>query len=439
MAQLSGGAALAAATRIDAAAPIEALGPGKPPDDSAYWRWVRQQFLVDPAIAYMNTGSRGASPRSVVAAQLDAMQAYDSDRLSYVRYVANAEAKQLLRERLADFVGCNPTEIAMTTNTTEGMSIGTAGLDLKPGDEIIYTNHDHPSGAQPINLQAARHGIVPVVVDLSSKDFHPPERPEATLAAIAAAITPRTKLISFCHINYTDGCVLPVKQICDLARSKGIITLVDGAHPPGMLKLDLHDLGCDMYAGACHKWLCASMQTGIFYVREEMLDRVWPLNYSGPVGGMSMYGQAYPPGSALERSRTAAKYEMHGSGHFASQASLGAALDFQNQLTREAIEARVRHMATTVRGQLRQIRGVSVHVSDDPAMSCGLVSFTVRGVDPLDVNDALWDRHRIYIRNVTHAEIDWAANRASLHIMVDDGEVERLIGAVEEIAKERHA
>mgnify|MGYP001826934900 FL=1 len=220
--------------------------------------------------------------------------------------MASIEARELVRARMAEFVGCNPHEIAITTNTTEGMSIGTAGLDMQPGDEIIYTNHDHASGAQPINLRAARYGVVPVVVDLSNKRFHPPKGPEAVVAAIEAAITKRTRLISFCHINYTDGCVMPVKEICALARDKGIATLVDGAHPPGMLQLNVHELGCDMYAGACHKWMLASMQTGFFYVREELLDRVWPLNYSGPVVGKSMYGEPYPPGSTLERSQTAA-------------------------------------------------------------------------------------------------------------------------------------
>ena len=207
------------------------------------------------------------------------------DRLSYVRYVATSEARERIRARLARFVGCNASEVAMTSNTTEGMSIGTAGLDLRPGDEIIYTNHDHSSGAQPINLRAARHGIKPVIVDLSNDAFHPPERADATLDAIASAITPRTRLISFCHVNYTDGCVLPVRQICALARSKGILTLVDGAHPPGMLKLNLHELGCDMYARACHKWMLASMHTGFFFVRDELQERVWPMNYSGPVRG----------------------------------------------------------------------------------------------------------------------------------------------------------
>ncbi len=437
MSQMAGTASLALATKASAAVSVAEIGAGHAPDDQSYWRWVSEQFLIDPNIAYMNTGTRGPSPASVIQAQFEAIKGYDRDRLSYVRYVANSEAKENLRARLAEFVGCNANELAITTNTTEGMSIGTSGLDLKAGDEIIYTNHDHSSGGQPINLRAARHGIVPVVVDLSSDKFHPPNRPDTILAAFEGAITPRTKLISFCHVNYTDGCVLPVKEICAMARAKGILTLVDGAHPPGMMNLDIHDLGCDIYAGAGHKWLCAAMQTGFLFVRESLLDRVWPLNYSGPVQGMSMYRQAASPGSSLDRSRMAAKYELHGSGNYATEASLSAALDFHETLTIDAIEARVRHMAARARDGLREIPGVQLCVSDDPAMSCGLVSFKVGDVDPIEVNDALWDRHGIYIRDVTHPEIDWAANRASLHIMVHDEDVENLIGAVAEVAKEK--
>ena len=444
MAQLTSGIAVTAAGLSPGGSASAAVQPatasqmtGRPPEDAAYWRWIKHQFLIDPKIAYMNTGTRGPSPRPVVSAQVDAIRSYDADRLSYAKYKANSEDRNRLRGRLADFVGCNADEIAITSNTTEGMSIGTAGLDLKPGDEIIYTNHDHSSGAQPINLRAAREGIVPVVVDLSDATFHPPSSPDAIVAAIDAAITRKTRLISFCHVNYGDGCVMPVQAICELARARGILTLVDGAHPPGMMKLDVKELGCDMYAGACHKWMLASMHTGFFYVRRELQDQVWPLNYSGPVNGMNMYGEPAPEGSSLSNSETAARYELHGSGHYASDASLAAALDFHNALTPEAIEARVRYMAGRVRAELRATPGVTVYVSDDPRLHCALVSFKVRGVDPTVVNDTLWERHGIYIRDVTHPEINWSANRASLHIMVDDSDVSNLIGAVRELAPQR--
>jgi selenocysteine lyase/cysteine desulfurase len=409
------------------------------PDDESYWRWVADQFVIRDDITYMNTGTRGPSPRSVVEAQCNAIQAYDTDRLSYARHVQNEAFRERLHEKMAALLGCDPDEVALTNNTTEGMAFGTLGPDMQPGDEIIYTNHDHSSGAQPINLRAARYGVKPVMVDLSDSKFHPPDSPDQLIDAIEAAITPRTRLISFCHINYTDGCVLPTKQICAMARDKGILTLVDGAHAPGMMELDVHDLGCDMYAGAGHKFLLASMLTGVFYVRRDVQDRIWPTVYSGPVDGMSMYGLEQPPSSYLDRSKTARKFEIHGSGSYAAQASLDAALDFHNAISTPAIEARDRYLAARVREGLREISGAQVHASDDPAMGCALVAFKLNNVPTVELNDLLWDRHRIYIRNVTHEEIGWDANRASLHIMVNANQVDDFIGAVAEIARERRS
>lgn len=406
--------------------------------DEPYWCWVAEQFPFRDGLIYMNTGTRGPSPRSVYQAQLEAIQRGNADYFSYAKDVHNLEFTTRLREKMASFLGCNANEVAFTNNTTEGMVFGTNGPDLKPGDEIICTNHDHPSGAQPIHLRAARQGLNPVMIDLSGTKYHPPTSSGDLIDAFEAAITTRTKLISFCQINYTDGCVLPVKEICELARSKDILTLVDGAHPPGMMKLDLHDLGCDMYAGACHKWMLASMLTGFFYVREEVQDRIWPTVYAGPVNGLSMYGspapEVYEPFMG-----TAAQYELRGSGSFANRMSIDAALDFHNELTPAAVEARDRYLAERARDGLRRINGVDVYVSEDPELSCGLVSFTLSSVVPTRLCELLWERHRIYIRNVTHPEIHWDVNRASLHLMVTAAGVDTLVGAVEEIARETGA
>jgi isopenicillin-N epimerase len=413
-------------------------GIGKPPDDEAYWHWVASQFLTNPDVAYMNTGTRGPSPRQVIKAQFDSIRSYDSDRLSYARYVDNSESRAALRARLAAFVGCDAGEIACTNNTTEGMAFGTLGLALKPGDEIVYTNHDHASGAQPVNLAAARYGAKAVVVDLSAPELHPPKNVDVIVDAFARVITKRTKLISFCHVNYTDGCCMPVREICAMARARGILTLVDGAHPPGMMDLDIHSLGCDMYAGAGHKWMLASMLTGFFVVRSNVLDRLWPLVYSGPVAGKTMYGIEAEATAYNLQAKTAARYEMRGSKSYTAAASLNAALDFHEAITPSAIEARVRHLAALARNGLRAIPGVTVHVSDQPSLSCGLVSFSLRGVDPVEMNELLWTRYSIYIRDVSHPEIDWIVSRASLHIMVDAQQVAALVAGVAEIARERN-
>ncbi len=404
------------------------------PDNDSYWNHIADQFLIRPDVTYMNTGTRGPSPVAVYRAQIDSIKLANQDRLSYAAHVYNADFKSAVRLKLAKFVGCKPGEIALTNNTTEGMVTGTFGPDMKPGDEIIYTNHDHSSGGQPINLRCARQGTIPVMVDLSAPQFHPPRSPSVIVDAFEQAITPRTRLISLCHVNYTDGCVLPVEEICKMARSKGILTLVDGAHPPGMMDLDIASLGCDMYAGACHKWMLAGQLTGFLMVREDVLERVWPSNYSGPVNGLSLYGK--PASDAqVSRAQTAEKYEMHGSTNYGIGVTIDAALNFHNRIGQQAIERRDRFLMARVRSGLQEIPGCQIYSSEDERLCAGLVSFKIKGVDPVALNEALWARHRIYIRNVSHPEINWNANRASLHIMVKTKQADDFVAAVAEYAK----
>lgn len=411
-------------------------GVGAPPDDERYWELVADQFLLRKGIAYMNTGTRGPSPRSVHMAQIDALSNVNVDYFGFTKTGCNKEFLDMLRGKLAAFVGVKSSELAFTSNTTEGMVFGTLGIDMKPGDEIIFTNHDHPSGGNPILLRAARENLSVRTIDLADRKFHPPKSQDDIVKMFEAAITQNTKLLSFCHINYTDGCILPVKEICAMARAKGVMTLVDGAQPPGMMKLDLYDLGCDMYAGPCHKWLLASMFTGFFYVREELLERVWPTMYCGAVNGKTMYGKP-PPDVMADACKGAAKFEYHGSTDFPPKFAINAALDFHNQITPEAIEARDRYLAQRLLTGLRRIDGVDVYTSDDPRLSCALVAFTVKGMPTKTLVDMLWDRHSIYLRNVTHEELGWDVNRASLHIMVTAKQIDTLLGALEEVAKKR--
>jgi len=184
--------------------------------------------------------------------------------------------------------------------------------------------------------------------------------------------------------------------------------------------------------------MMAGMLTGFFYVREDLQDRIWPTIYSGPVNGLNMYGEQVDERFAAS-AQTAARYEMRGSGNYAAARSIDAALDFHNAITPQAIEARDRYLAARTRDGLREISAVQIYSSDDPRSSCALVSFSVRGVETRALSAALWERHQIYIRNVTHPEIDWDANRASLHLMVTSADVDSLVGGVAEIAKDAKA
>lgn len=300
-------------------------------------------------------------------AQVAALEGINADYNGYNNTVYSDERKAEMRQKLAAFVGANPNEIAYSLNTSDGMVAGTFAPVLKAGDEIVYTNHDHSGGAYPVLHRAMHDNLEVGVIDLAAPKFHPPPSPSAIVAAFEKTITSRTitKLLSFCHINYTDGCVLPVKQICEMARARGILTVVDGAQPPGMMKLDMHDLGCDMYAGPFHKWMMASMQTGFFYVREDVQDRLRNLFITAPADERSMYGTPLPE-ERLKTLKTAQAFESRGSHDIPARISIDAAIDFHNTLTREAVEARDRHLTQKVHKALRAIDGVEVFTSDAP-------------------------------------------------------------------------
>lgn len=408
------------------------------PDDERYWDLVASQFFIRKELAYMNTGTRGPSPRPVHMAQVRSLEGINTDYPGYSRTVYTSERQDQMRAKLAEFVGAKTNEVAYSLNTSHGMVSGTFGPRLQPGDEIVYTNHDHSGGAYPVLHRALRDNLEVGVIDLAPMKFHPPASPQVIIDAFESAITSRTKLLSFCHINYTDGGLLPVKEICEMARSRGILTLVDGAQPPGMMKLDMHDLGCDMYAGPCHKWVMAGMQTGFFYVREDVQDRVENLFTTAPADERSMYGTPISE-RRRETMASAEKYESRGSHDIPARISIDAAIDFHNQISSEAIEARDRYLAQKVHKSLRAMDGVEVFTSDSPELGCALVAFKVNGVPTRELNDIMWDRYNIYIRNVTHEEIDWDINRVSLHVMVTGAELDRFLGAVEEVAKEAKA
>jgi selenocysteine lyase/cysteine desulfurase len=155
-------------------------------------------------------------------------------------------------------MGARTDQMAILRNATEANNVVAGGFDMKPGEEVIITDEEHGSGEQPWVLRAKRYGIVVKKVALPK----PAKTPADILNRISDAITPQTRIIFVSHISTASGLVLPAKEIAALARSKGIISAFDGAHAAGMMKVDLNDIGCDIYTGSMHKWLFATKGTG---------------------------------------------------------------------------------------------------------------------------------------------------------------------------------
>src|SRR5215472_12287684 len=242
-------------------------------DEEGYWTELRKLFLIPDDEIYLNNGTVGSSPAPVLRAIFDGYTTTEkldeSDPEDYP--IWGYASWNQFRDPLATFVGCTRDEIALLRNATEANGYIANGIDMKPGDEVLMTDQEHPGGEGPWQLKAKRYGVVVKKVTLPK----PVQNPQQVLNLFNDAITPRTRVLFFSHITTVTGVVLPAKELSALARSKGILSAVDGAHVPGMMKLKVRDIGCDLYSASPHKWLQAPKGTGFLYVRDEVVDRIW--------------------------------------------------------------------------------------------------------------------------------------------------------------------
>lgn len=375
--------------------------------EEEFWNMVRTQMMLRKDIMYLNNGSFGSTPRMVFDAVVKGFRMIAEDPKSTGKLLEKIEE---VRKKVADFVGASEDEIALTRSTTEGMSMVAAGLPLKKGDEVLISDHEHSAGTQPWLLRGARDGIELREVKIPC----PPESPEQILNLFNDALTKKTRVISISHMTHAHGLLLPVKELCKLARDKGIFTVLDAAHPPGMFPFDLHDIDPDFYAGSPHKWLDAPAGSGIFYVRKDRIDTLWP-----------MYGAR-----GWDR-KNARRFEATGTKVWPVTCALGKAIDFQLAIGRERIEKRGRELSSYFKQRVREIPGVELLTPLDPKMCCSIGSFSLGEYKSIDVYNYLLEKHNI----ITGPKNKRNALRVSTHFYNTKKEVDACLEGIEEIAK----
>ncbi len=395
-----------------ASSPRPASGwPAVDPSDERFWTLLRDQFPLTRERAYLNTGGLGASPYVVIDTVKGKM-----DELEHMCETGHSEEALLeIKVTAAGLLGADPTELAFTRNTTEGINIVAAGVDWKKGDEVILSTHEHVGNSMTWMALTRSHGIV-------IRLFEPSTASAAeNLSRIEKITTKRTRLISIPHVVTTTGLRLPVKEICAFARSRGILNLVDGAQTAGMFPFSLHEIGCDAYATSGHKWLMGPKETGLLYVRKDMFGTFTPRF----VGAYSDGGYDFLKGE-MAFNPTAQRYE-YGTVSMPLRHGLGAAFQFIQRIGIENTWARDRALSSRLAAGLRALPHVRVLSPEDPTLSSAMTTFMHDRLPYLELQKQLTERN-LRTRGVNEGGL--AALRISTHIYNTVDEVDRVLEGV---------
>ncbi|NIM59694.1 MAG: aminotransferase class V-fold PLP-dependent enzyme [Candidatus Aminicenantes bacterium] len=359
-------------------ASIKDSSPAEVAQDEDFWFYVQQAFNCDRSIINLNNGGVHPAPKIV----MDAVHRYldfANGAPVYNSWQVLRPRKELIRKKLADTFGCSAEEIALTRNVTEAMQIGLLGIDLEPGDEVLTTTHDYPSMKYALLQREKREGVKVKMFPFR----YPPKKIEDLVDAFKKNITPKTKLIEVCHITNLTGQIFPIKEICQMARKRGIEVVIDGAHAFGHFDFKQKDLDCDIYGANLHKWMMAPIGTGFLYVKKEKIKKIWPL-----------FPSLDPQGDDIR------KFENIGTHPDYLELAIGEALAFHHGIGGKRKEERMRYLKNYWAKALEKLPGLKILTSYDPEQACGIGTFTVENMDLSKLVQVLFQKHKIYIITV---------------------------------------
>lgn len=377
-------------------------------EDEAYWEEIRAQFSFEDDLSYFNTGSLGPCPRFIVEATNGFRATLDGFPSKYM-WGGWQEEKEKVRAKVAGLMNADEEEIALIHNTTEGMNLIASSLDLKKGDEVILCDHEHMSAMAPWRFHQESRGVKLVRPKLPTL----PESKEELLDVFRKAITKHTKVISIVHLTNTNGMILPIKEISEMAHEKGILVAVDGAQSSCAIDVDMHELGCDFYANSAHKWLFSPKGMGIFYATEKAQKLLTPM----------IVARGY-------KDKSIRRFENYNTRNLPEYLGLGAAVDYRNEIGHEKIVGRHYELKRYFREKVSKIEGLKLKSPAADDLSGPIQGVEVVGKDVWKVKRALFDEYKIDCRPMSTHGLN--ALRISLSICTSKKDVDFLIKAIED-------
>jgi len=382
---------------------------------------MKDDFLLAPDVVFLNHGSFGACPREVFAVLQGWQLEMERNPVEFLGRRSSA-LLAVARERLAAYLGASAEHLVFIANATTGVNAVAASLALRPGDEVLATDHEYgacdATWQRHCELAGASYRHVPIPLPFDRGNW---------VERLLAEVTPRTRLVFVSHITSTTALTFPVAHLCRELRGHGILTLIDGAHAPGQIALNLDEIGADFYTGNCHKWLCAPKGSAFLHARPEQHAALHATTVSwGYVAGDSAANQghtgfdAYTGSTLLER-----RFQWQGTRDLAAFLSVPAAIDFQHRHDWPAVRELCHRMALhTQRSLLERYSLAPISQDDDWAQ---MVAIPVPHQDADALRHSLFDDSCIEVPVTQHAGQTFV--RVSVQAYNTEDDLQRLLDA----------
>jgi selenocysteine lyase/cysteine desulfurase len=380
-------------------------------EDETYWREIQRAFDLDRTMVNLNNGGCSPAPTHVLEQMIRDLRFSNELPVEHMWRVLEPRVESVRRDLARDF-GCDPEEMAITRNASEANETMIFGLDMKRGDEVIFTTQNYPRMQNAWRQRERRDGVVLKAVKIET----PVRSTQSYVDQIAAAITPRTRVIEVMHISFMTGYIAPVKEVIDLARPKGIQVFVDGAHAFAHFPFTRDELGADFYGTSLHKWLHAPIGTGFLYVRRDRIKTLWPI----------MAG-------SVEQEDDIRKYEEIGTHPAANHNAIAVAIAFNRGIGMERKIARLRYLRDRWAKQLLDASDrVRMITPIGPDVSGAIGVFGIDGMEMDKLGGWLHAKHHIVTTPMVTDEFKGMRITPNVYTTVDEVDLfaERVIQAV---------
>jgi selenocysteine lyase/cysteine desulfurase len=375
-----------------------------------FWAGIRKGYKLKPDYINLENGYYNFLPELLLEQFIGHVRNVNYQGSYYMRTV-QFDNKKNIAARLAAAAGCSAEEMIITRNTTESLDMVIGGIHWTAGDEAVMAEQDYGSMLEMFTLVAQKHGVINKVVSVPNH----PASDEELVNLYANAITNKTRLLMISHMINITGHILPVSKICDMAHSKGVDVMVDGAHAFAHIQYKIDDLHCDYYGASLHKWLSTPLGAGMLYVKKGKAANVWPLLAEGG-----------KEDNDINRLNHIGTHPVH------TDLAIANALDFYSMVGAARKEERLRFLQNYWTGKVRNIPNVVVNTPAEAARSCGIANVGVRGIKPALLAETLMKKYKIYTVAIDYANVQGCRITPNLYTMPKDLDV--LVRALTELA-----